>query len=128
MSADLDLIKSRLSLRSLAEEAGAQFKTDSSPCPLHSGDNPTAFRLYADDQRWHCFTHCPQDRNDGDLITFYMRWRNLDFKTVVIELANHAGLNCGVLLCKTPKQWTGDSQPLPDYLDIIQDLPNGQPG
>lgn len=90
---DKQTILKRISLRELAEEAGAIFsKGDASKCPLHGGNNPTAFHLYADGQRWHCFTNCPADKNDGDAITFYMRWKNVDFKTALEELGERAGL------------------------------------
>ncbi len=91
----LDSIRNRISLRLLAEEAGAAFirpqgSAASSCCPLHGGDNPTAFRLYADGARWHCFTRCPHDANDGDIFTFYMRWKNVDFKTALHDLSSRA--------------------------------------
>jgi DNA primase len=34
------------------------------PCPLHKGDNPTAFRVDTGRQIWHCFTHC----GGGDIV------------------------------------------------------------
>ena len=93
-------ILERIDLRALAEEAGAVFGPgNSSVCPLHAGaDNPSAFHLYTDrggQQRWHCFTRCPQGANDGDALTFYMRWRQVDFGTAVRELARRAGLEVG---------------------------------
>ncbi len=72
-------ILERADLRGLAERAGAAFnppgRGTASRCPLHGGDNPTAFHLYRGSdgrQRWHCFTRCPQGQNDGDAIGFYM--------------------------------------------------------
>jgi DNA primase len=46
-------------------------------------------------QRWHCFTNCPSDHNDGDAIAFYMRWRQVDFKIALDELARRAGIVAG---------------------------------
>jgi hypothetical protein len=88
---DIEALRKCIDLRALAEEAGAVFwGNDSSVCPLHPGaDNPSAFHIYAGrdgHQRWHCFTRCPEGKNDGDAISFYMRWRNVDFKTAVREL------------------------------------------
>lgn len=88
-----ELIRSNFPLRQLAELAGAQFKNASSPCPLHRGDNPTAFHIYDSGYRWHCFTRCPPDANDGDLFTFYIRWKNVDFTTAMQELADLAGIS-----------------------------------
>jgi hypothetical protein len=91
-----DSIRSILSLRDLAEEAGAVFRgvssNPSSACPLHGGDNPTAFHLYDDGQRWHCFTRCPDSRNDGDIIAFYMFWKQIDYRAAMADLADRAGI------------------------------------
>jgi hypothetical protein len=96
---DLDLLRSSLSLRDLAEEAGAVFRgsslNPSSACPLHGGDNPSAFHLYASGQRWHCFTRCPAGHNDGDLFTFYMRWKSVDFPTALHDLSSRAHVGLG---------------------------------
>jgi hypothetical protein len=85
-------------LRLLAEEAGARFNSrDSSHCPLHPGsDNPAAFHIYRGQdgrQLWHCFTRCPEGENSGDAIAFYMRWRGVDFKIAIHELAERVGMN-----------------------------------
>jgi len=34
------------------------------PCPLHHGDNPTAFRVHIERGIWHCFTAC----GGGDVV------------------------------------------------------------
>jgi DNA primase len=81
----------RIDLRALAEEAGARFRKDSSACPLHQGNNPSAFHLYRGEDgvwRWHCFTGC---QTGGDAITFYQRWQGCDFLTGVRDLAARAG-------------------------------------
>src|SRR3990167_10389660 len=88
---DLDLIRERIDLHDLAEEAGAEFRGDSSRCPLHGGDNPTAFHVYENGRKWHCFTNCTDGENDGDVFSFYMRWKGVDFKEAVRELARRAG-------------------------------------
>ena len=88
---DLDLIRERVDLHDLAEEAGAEFRGDSSRCPLHGGDNPTAFHIYENGRKWHCFTNCPEGENDGDVFAFYMRWKVVEFKEAVRELARRAG-------------------------------------
>lgn len=64
-------------LRQLAEEAGAKFRLRRSRCPLHGGDNESAFELYRGngDDRWHCHTKC----GDGNAIDFVMKWRGLSF-------------------------------------------------
>jgi hypothetical protein len=94
---DIDAILEQVDLRALAEEAGAVFGHDhSSVCPLHPGaDNPAAFHIYQGQDghwRWHCFTRCPEGQNGGDAIAFFMRWRNVGFKTAVRELAQRTGI------------------------------------
>jgi hypothetical protein len=91
---EVEALLARLDLRAMAEAAGAHFtRSGSAACPLHSGaDNPTAFHLYCGRDgiwRWHCFTRCPPGQNDGDALTFYMRWRHVDFRTAWQELAGH---------------------------------------
>src|SRR4030067_2339213 len=88
---DLDLIRERVDLHDLAEEAGAEFRNDSSRCPLHGGDNPTAFHIYEDGRKWHCFTNCPDGENDGDVFAFYMRWKGVELKEAGREWARGAG-------------------------------------
>lgn len=43
------------------------------PCPLHGGDNESAFSF--DDERWHCFTGC----GGGDVIRLVERLQGTDF-------------------------------------------------
>ena len=84
-------------LRAMAEEAGARFQFDksSSPCPLHKGDNPTAFHVYRGrdgEMRWHCFTGC---RTGGDAVAFVERWLKTDFMGAVAELQRRVGVTPG---------------------------------
>ena len=93
---DIKLILEKTDLIALAEEAGAQFNSShSSRCPIHHGNNPTAFHVYRTQdglEHYHCFTNCPEGVNGGDAVTFYMRWKQVDFKTAVAELAQRAGI------------------------------------
>jgi hypothetical protein len=86
----VDEIKARISVRELAEEAGAVFTKDASACPLHGGDNRSAFHLRDQDTRWHCFTRCPEGHNDGDVIDFYRYWKGVDHMTALRDLAERA--------------------------------------
>jgi hypothetical protein len=92
---DTQKLLEKIDLMALAEQAGARFNNNrSSRCPLHGGDNRSAFHVYQRDgiQRWHCFTRCQDGSNDGDAIKFYMLWRGCDFKQAVTDLANMAGI------------------------------------
>ena len=76
---NLDLLLSRVNLVELVESAGAKIQRSGyeirCACPLHKGDNPTAFSVYKGDDghdRWHCHTQCDAG---GDAIDFIRRWR-----------------------------------------------------
>jgi hypothetical protein len=89
---DLNEIRQRISLTTLAEEAGAKFDSNRmrSPCPLplHAGDRSSpAFVIYDNGQKWKCHSSCPSDAGGGDVISFYMAWKQVDFKTAVQELS-----------------------------------------
>ncbi len=53
----------------------------SGPCPLHRGDNPTAFRVQLDRGVWHCFTAC----GGGDTVELVCRIENCSYA----EAAQH---------------------------------------
>ncbi len=95
---DVEAIRRQVSLISLAEEAGARFRNPhhlASRCPLprHRGDrNSYSFSIYDDDRKWKCFSACPSDANGGDVISFYMAWKNVDFKTACAELSARIGI------------------------------------
>ena len=82
---DLDEIRSRISLIALAEEAGAKFSDahrlqSHCPLPLHAGDRSSlAFIIYDNERKWKCHSSCPSNANGGDVISFYMAWKGVDF-------------------------------------------------
>jgi len=92
---DLEEIRSRVSLVALAEEAGAVFDNRlSSHCPLpsHARDRSSlAFTIYDNGRRWKCHSSCPADANNGDVIQFYMLWKDVDFKKACVELSTRIG-------------------------------------
>lgn len=61
------------------------------PCPIHGGDNPTAFSVDTETKGWTCFTHC----GSGSAVA-YMNGgttpRGRDFVDKVKELAVLAGV------------------------------------
>lgn len=63
----------------LARRAGAEPRkvgsSYRSKCPLHGGDNDSAFAIFND--RWQCFSG---DCGGGDAIAFVMKWQNMDFQ------------------------------------------------
>lgn len=83
MKFDIQTILEKADLLSFVERAGGEPKGGGNryacACPLHGGDNPTAFSIYFQDGRWKwkCFTgNCGQ----GDAITFVEVWQGLDFR------------------------------------------------
>lgn len=74
---DINLILQKANLIAMVESAGGKLKQHgerySCACPLHGGDNVTAFSIYKKDglDRWHCFTNC----GGGDVINFVEVWQ-----------------------------------------------------
>ena len=94
---DLSVVLSKVRLDDLAQLAGTKLHRKGAelrgPCPLHKGDNPTAFSVYTDPsghQRWHCYTKCDAG---GDAFDFVQRWQGLDFMGAVKYLAEYTGLD-----------------------------------
>jgi DNA primase len=94
---NLDLLVSKVKLAELAERAGTKLHRSGSElrgsCPLHGGDNSTAFSVYTGEdgrERWQCYTGC---NTGGDAIDFVQRWRGLDFMGSVKFLAEYAGMD-----------------------------------
>ena len=94
---NLDEIIRRNNLIRLAEQAGTTLHKSGNqyrgPCPLHGGDNPTAFVIYDDPDhpRWRCFTGC-SNPDRGDALDFVQKWRGMGFDEAVRELARTAGI------------------------------------
>lgn len=59
------------------------------PCPLHGGDNPTAFRVRPDRGLWHCFSAC----GGGDAVELVRRIEGCGYADAAKKLAALA-LNC----------------------------------
>jgi len=95
---DLNPLLDAVDLVQLAERAGAHLRKTGERwvgrCPLHGGDNDSAFNIYLDDdgkQRWHCFTGC---QAGGDAFDFCARWQGLtDFTDQLKYLANYAHIS-----------------------------------
>lgn len=71
-------IKNRLGMEDVLDRYGINNLKKSGkslygPCPIHHGDNPTAFRVSLDKNLWHCFTRC----GGGSVIDFIMQMEDL---------------------------------------------------
>lgn len=62
------------------------------PCPLHGGDNPTAFHLNSHKNRWKCFTRC----GHGDVIDFVSRMEHCSLKTAAERIAQRYAPQLGL--------------------------------
>jgi len=102
---NLDTIRNNISLAALAEEAGAQFDNPNrlvSRCPLprHAGDRSskalTIFKNKKEEWKWKCHSACPSDANGGDVFTFYMAWKGVDFKAALAELAERTNVTSDI--------------------------------
>lgn len=59
------------------------------PCPLHGGDNPTAFRVHLQRGLWRCFTHC----GGGDSVELIRRIENCSHAQAARHLNRLASKN-----------------------------------
>lgn len=82
----IDAVITQNDLTEIAQKAGAVLRRHGDrwqgACPIHHGDNPTAFSIYNENgkQKWHCFTH---DCGGGDVIDFVVAWRNTSLKEAI---------------------------------------------
>lgn len=80
---DVQAVLQKADLVAYVEKAGGHLKKNgerySCACPLHGGDNVTAFSIYFKDgkQLWNCFS---DDCGGGDAISFVQKWMGIDFK------------------------------------------------
>jgi DNA primase len=51
-------------------------------CPFHKDTSNPNFFIYTETNTWFCFAGC----GGGDVIAFYMKLNNVDFKTTLKEL------------------------------------------
>ena len=52
-------------------------------CPLHQDKSNPNFTIYPETNSWYCFA----EGNGGDVITFWMLYKNVDFKQAIRELS-----------------------------------------
>lgn len=77
----VDVIKEYIPL----QQAGKNFKA---LCPFHKEKTPS-FIISPERQTWHCFGQCNEG---GDVISFIMKYENVDFYSALKNLAKKAGV------------------------------------
>jgi len=78
------------------------------PCPLHRGDNKTAFRIHLERGLWRCFTSC----GGGDVVELIRRLECCDYA----EAARH--LSRLAQLAPSTASWTESGEPPPGTVTV----------
>jgi hypothetical protein len=93
---DIRDVKDKTDLLTLVELAGGKPHKRcggwSCACPIHNGDNETAFSIYPtkDGMKWKCFSGpC----GGGDAIDFVMAWQHLDLHRALQYLNGETGID-----------------------------------
>lgn len=94
-SLDLQELRIRADLPSMLKTEGLRLLPSSGgfrgPCPLHGGDNPTAFSVFRDSSRiwkWKCHSH---DCGSGDAIEYLRKRYGMSFQEAIDELSSATG-------------------------------------
>ena len=69
------------------------------PCPVHGGDNPTAFVVNRHDNTWYCFTGCS---SGGDVVELVRRLEG-GYRQAAVYLSSLAGTTSSAPLPPPPK-------------------------
>ncbi|AYP68739.1 DNA primase [Bacillus phage vB_BpsS-36] len=84
----IERIREAVEVKTLLGHYGAQRIKGSgnirSTCPLHGGDNPSAFVFSETEKLWYCHTGCQEG---GDVFDFVMKMDEVSFMTAVRKLA-----------------------------------------
>lgn len=92
---DFRTIKQSVSMEQILEHYGllAQFTRNddrlSGPCPIHKGDNPTAFRVSLSKNCWNCFSEC---RRGGNILDFVSLMENVTVQRAASLIADWFGV------------------------------------
>jgi DNA primase len=93
----IECIKQSVDPESVASSLGILFNKESgktlrASCPIHSGDNKTAFSLNRETGNWRCYTHMCHEGH-SDIIGLVQCVRGVDFVQAVQYLAAMAGID-----------------------------------
>ncbi len=71
------------------------------PCPIHGGDNPTAFVVSISKNLWHCFSGC---QAGGDVVELVRRLDHISYRETAERLASLASSSSLSEPTNTPRQ------------------------
>lgn len=96
-------------------------------CPLHGGDNKSAFRFHEGTRgwRWHCESGCDVGDNTGDFIDFLMRLQGLSFPQAIKEASEALGLDYDEEMRRAGVRAQG-GKAAPPHLPLLRRVPRPQ--
>jgi len=80
------------------------------PCPIHGGDNPSAFVVSISKNLWYCFSRC---RAGGDVIDLVRRLDHLSYRQTAARLDSLASLSTPSPTARQSRQTTASSAAKP---------------
>lgn len=136
---DFRTVKQSVSMEQILEHYGllAQFTRNgdrlSGPCPIHQGDNPTAFRVSISKNCWNCFSEC---RRGGNILDFVSLVENVtvqraagliaDWFGVDSPLPRSARASTATPRAPSQKQGSGSEKKTPDRKADVEDDNRGE--
>lgn len=87
---DYKNIKQYVNMEMLLSKYGVQYGGKRIPCPIHGGDNKSAFDVTGDRQLWKCHTG---DCGGGDIFTFVEKMDNLQKPQAKLKIQELFGLH-----------------------------------
>ena len=88
---DLDALRAIVTIPAVLAKYGVPITGRRTRCPIHGGDNPTAFSVTDDGQRFHCFA-CGAG---GDVFELVKRLDGCDFALAVAVVTEFSGYTPG---------------------------------
>lgn len=97
----VDMLKTHLDVRTVLEHYKTEHMMESgkfirSCCPIHRGNNDTAFSIDTETSLWRCFTN--DECGGGDIFTLIEKIEGVDFIGAVKKLAEILGINIDTMV------------------------------
>lgn len=82
---DAARINAQIDIRHVVEASGQQVRYNRCRCPIHGGDNATAFEIFDNGRAWTCHTHAECNRYGHDGIGLLRALNNWSFSEVAAK-------------------------------------------